>query len=142
MSVWQFFLNSALERMWKKGFLPNFRSQPKKMYNHLLVGMSPIFLLIYCNPIKSRLHWMIFLLLMSMNLPQRTPDTPSFVFHIHFSFLLSFWRISLAHCIRQWHSEGEVQGVQRAPPPLKILKALQNHAKLNSIVKTVKNCWI
>jgi len=28
------------------------------------------------------------------------------------------------------------------PPPPEIPKALQNHAKLNPIVKTVKNCWI
>ena len=28
------------------------------------------------------------------------------------------------------------------PPPRKILKALQNRAKLNPIVKIVKNCWI
>jgi hypothetical protein len=27
-------------------------------------------------------------------------------------------------------------------PPTKIPKALQNRAKLNPIVKTVKNCWI
>jgi len=36
---------------------------------------------------------------------------------------------------RQWHTGGGVQ----TP---KILKALQNRAKLNLIVKTVKNCWI
>ena len=28
------------------------------------------------------------------------------------------------------------------PPPLEIPKVLQNRAKLNLIVKTVKNCWI
>jgi len=28
------------------------------------------------------------------------------------------------------------------PPPLEITKAFQNRAKLNPIVKTVKNCWI
>jgi len=32
-------------------------------------------------------------------------------------------------------------GVSTLPPP-EIPKALQNHAKLNPIVKTVKNCWI
>jgi hypothetical protein len=32
-----------------------------------------------------------------------------------------------------------VWGVQTSPPP-EILKALQNRAKLNLIVKTVKNC--
>ena len=31
-------------------------------------------------------------------------------------------------------------GVQPTPP--EILKALQNRAKLNPIVKIVKNCWI
>ena len=31
-------------------------------------------------------------------------------------------------------------GVQQ--PPAEIPKALQNGAKLNAIVKTVKNCWI
>jgi len=36
---------------------------------------------------------------------------------------------------------GGVLGVQPPPPP-EIPKALQNSAKLNPIVKTVKNCWI
>ena len=27
-------------------------------------------------------------------------------------------------------------------PAFEIPKALQNHAKINPIVKTVKNCWI
>jgi len=40
---------------------------------------------------------------------------------------------------RHWHTEGGVWGVQT---PTEILKALQNRAKLNPIVKTVKNCWI
>ena len=31
-------------------------------------------------------------------------------------------------------------GVFKPPPPKKIPKALQNRAKLNLIVKTVKNC--
>ena len=35
---------------------------------------------------------------------------------------------------------GGVWGVQTPPP--EILRALQNRAKLNPIVKTVKNCWI
>ena len=39
----------------------------------------------------------------------------------------------------QWHTEGGVWGVELPPPP-EFLKALQNRAKLNSIVKTVKNC--
>jgi len=38
----------------------------------------------------------------------------------------------------QWHTKGGVWGVQTPPP--QILKALQNRAKLNLIVKTVKNC--
>ena len=39
----------------------------------------------------------------------------------------------------QWHTErGWVGGFK--PPPPEILKALQNHAKINPIVKTVKNC--
>jgi len=37
----------------------------------------------------------------------------------------------------QWRTKGG--GIQTPP---KILKALQNHAKLNLIVKTVKKCWI
>ena len=36
-----------------------------------------------------------------------------------------------------WHTEGGL-GVQTPPP--EIPKALQNRAKLNPIVKTVKNC--
>jgi len=39
----------------------------------------------------------------------------------------------------QWRSEGGVGG---SSPPPEIPKALQNRAKLNPIVKTVKNCWI
>jgi len=42
--------------------------------------------------------------------------------------------------MKQWRTEergGEVQ-----TPPLEIPKALQNRAKINPIVKTVKNCWI
>jgi hypothetical protein len=38
----------------------------------------------------------------------------------------------------QWRTEGGF-GVFNPPPP-EILKALQNRAKLNLIVKTVKNC--
>ena len=33
-------------------------------------------------------------------------------------------------------------GLGGSTPPPKIPKALQNRAKLNPIVKTVKNCWI
>jgi len=40
----------------------------------------------------------------------------------------------------QWRTEGGL-GVQH-PPPTEITKALQNRAKLNPIVKTVKNCCI
>ena len=41
----------------------------------------------------------------------------------------------------QWRTEGRagVLGIQTPPPP-EFLKALQNRAKLNSIVKTVKYC--
>ena len=45
----------------------------------------------------------------------------------------------LSNGYTQWRSEGEF-GVQLPTP--EIPKALQNRAKLNSIVKTVKNCWI
>jgi len=38
--------------------------------------------------------------------------------------------------VPQWRTEGGVQ----TPP--EILKALQSRARLNPIVKTVKNCWI
>ena len=43
-------------------------------------------------------------------------------------------------CACQWRTEGGF-GVFNPPLP-EILKALQNRAKLNLIVKTVKNCWI
>jgi len=33
-------------------------------------------------------------------------------------------------------------GLNHHHPPPEIPKALQNRAKLNPIVKTVKNCWI
>ena len=39
----------------------------------------------------------------------------------------------------QWRTEGGGWGVQ-APLPPEIPKARQNHAGLNPIVKTVKNC--
>ena len=39
----------------------------------------------------------------------------------------------------QWRTEGGF-GMFNTPP--EIPKALQNRAKLNPIVKTVKNCWI
>jgi len=38
----------------------------------------------------------------------------------------------------QWRTDGGVSEVH--PPPPEIPKALQNRAKLNPIVKTVKNC--
>jgi len=42
----------------------------------------------------------------------------------------------MGHYMYQWRTEGE--GFN--PPPPEIPKALQNSAKLNPIVKTVKNC--
>jgi hypothetical protein len=39
----------------------------------------------------------------------------------------------------QWRTEGRGFGVFKPPPP-EISNALQNGAKLNPIVKTVKNC--
>ena len=41
----------------------------------------------------------------------------------------------------QWRTEGEGVWGGSTPPP-QIPKALQNRAKLNPIVKNVKNCWI
>ena len=49
-----------------------------------------------------------------------------------------FWEQLCRSYVWQWCTEGGL-GVQ---PPPQIPKALQNHAKLNPIVKTVKNCWI
>ena len=40
--------------------------------------------------------------------------------------------------MKQWRTEGVGWGDQ--PPPPEIPKALQNRAKLNPIVKTVKSC--
>ena len=44
----------------------------------------------------------------------------------------------------QWRNEGRGLGggVQTPFPPTEIPKAPQNRAKLNPIVKTVKNSWI
>ena len=44
----------------------------------------------------------------------------------------------------QWRTEGWGGGSLGGfkPPPPEIPEALQNRAKLNPIVKTVKNCWI
>ena len=56
------------------------------------------------------------------------------------SYLQSSSFLFLLVCVCQWRTErGGVWGVQTPPPP-EIPKALQNHAKLNPIVKTVKNC--
>jgi len=40
--------------------------------------------------------------------------------------------------VQQWRTGGGGLGVQT---PSEIPKALQNHAKLNPTVKTVKKCW-
>ena len=56
------------------------------------------------------------------------------------SILVKLCKLSTAYARGQWRTEGGVWGVQTTPP--KIPKALQNRAKLNPIVKTVKNCWI
>ena len=50
------------------------------------------------------------------------------------------WYVSSTYPLtwHQWRTEG---GLGCSNPP-KILKALQNRTKHNSIVKTVKNCWI
>jgi len=48
---------------------------------------------------------------------------------------------SLTNHMSQWHTEGGVWGAQPPPTPTpEIPKVLQNCAKLNPIVKTVKNC--
>ena len=47
--------------------------------------------------------------------------------------------ISISVTELQWRTEGGLGGSTPLP---KILKALQNRAKLNPIVKTVKNCCI
>jgi len=45
--------------------------------------------------------------------------------------------VSLSSGVLRWVVWGGFK-----PPPPEIPKTLQNRAKLNSIVKTVKNCWI
>jgi len=50
-----------------------------------------------------------------------------------------FIMVFVSTCV-QWRTEGGFWGLQ--PPHPEIPKALQNRAKLNPIVKTVKNCWI
>jgi hypothetical protein len=59
---------------------------------------------------------------------------------------LDSWRIQLQKPSVEltavaYRGGGEGLGFQ-PPPPHEIPKALQNHAKLNLIVKTVKNYWI
>ena len=44
---------------------------------------------------------------------------------------------ALWNCRKQWRTE---EGGVKTPPPPEIPKALQNRAKLNPIVKIVKNC--
>jgi len=63
----------------------------------------------------------------------------------HLSLLL--WQVeitliffsSLSYKWHQWRTEGGIWG-DSIPP--KIPEALQNRAKLNPVVKTVKNYWI
>ena len=51
-----------------------------------------------------------------------------------------FLKLNLRKPYVQWRTEGAGEfGVFKTPPP-EILKAFQNRAKLNPIVKTVKNC--
>jgi len=45
-----------------------------------------------------------------------------------------------SHYYMQWRTEGRDLGFSTHPPTPEIPKALQNHAKLNLIVKAVKNC--
>ena len=61
---------------------------------------------------------------------------------------LQVWDDVIVHTLEniyeknQWRTEGgRVWGGWNHPPP-EIPKAHQNRAKLNPIVKTVKNCWI
>ena len=57
----------------------------------------------------------------------------------HWRVLSGLYRgcIHIEVCLNQWPTEG---GRGQTPP--EIPKALQNRAKINLIVKTVKNCWI
>jgi len=48
--------------------------------------------------------------------------------------------ICLLSAMSKWRTEGK--GLGSSNPLSEIPMALQNHAKLNPIVKTVKNCWI
>jgi len=64
--------------------------------------------------------------------------------------LLFIWYNPLHVSVRSEPSSGIYSGVPRGggfntpptPPPPEIPKAIQNRAKLNPIVKTIKNCWI
>ena len=53
----------------------------------------------------------------------------------------SFIEISVENNQNNIHWSGAYWGGGFKPPP-EIPKVLQNRAKLNPIVKTVKNCWI
>jgi len=46
--------------------------------------------------------------------------------------------LKIMYCYVQWRTEGDFGGFK--PPPPEIPKTPQNRAKLNPIVKTVKNC--
>jgi len=51
--------------------------------------------------------------------------------------------IVLVYFFISWFSEiCRETATSNSNPPPEIPKALQNRAKLNPIVKTVKNCWI
>ena len=52
--------------------------------------------------------------------------------------IFCLWSVWQYRIFQQWRTEGVVRVFN--PPAPEILKALQNRAKLNPIVKTVKNC--
>ena len=54
--------------------------------------------------------------------------------------LKSATRFKLQGCNHEPHAHWRTEGGVHPPPPPEIPKALQNRAKLNLIVKIVKNC--
>ena len=73
----------------------------------------------------------------------KLPDDGSLVIRNmleHFKYFIIILIVStnyiFVHLLDQWRNEG---GLGCSTPPLEILKALQNRAKLNPIVKTVKS---
>ena len=91
-----------------------------------------------CNVTMSTEHWWSDI---DRGKPKYWQKNPSQChFFLHKSHMEWFWMEPRFYVTENQWRTGGVRGSN--PPPHDIPKALQNRAKLNPIVKTVKNWWI